>query len=120
MKTAPIARDLQSLSCYLLGRFDTQQSQLQQRICSGCLDLVEHTALALKNFDQAEQLFIADKKLCILRSLLLLAHEQRLLDDAQLLHCSRLLEPVGKQLGAWRKKLDALEGSREGRLPRSG
>ena len=67
-------------------------------------------SLALRDRRRDAQLAAADECLLTLRVLLQLAHKRGLLTEEQLVHALDLADRVGRQLGGWRRALDAEGG----------
>ena len=79
------------------------------RIDARALDVLE--ALAAARYapldDKRRLLAAADRDLAVLRVLLRVSHQRRLLDLGALEHHSRALDEAGRMLGGWRASLDA-------------
>lgn len=104
MREAPLQVEALRLNQWLLQHFH-HDSSLDRRILARSLDLLEHLTHALNGMDRALALEEADRCLASLRALLRLAHEVDRLTDRQVLHVHGELEPIGKQLGGWMRRL---------------
>ncbi len=83
-----------------------QHRILQDRVIGHALTLVETLVLALKNRQRIERLENVDEQLIALRINLRLAESAGLLSESQLLHCLKLTDSIGRQLGGWLRHLN--------------
>ncbi|MGR9107033.1 MAG: diversity-generating retroelement protein Avd [Gammaproteobacteria bacterium] len=84
-----------------------QRFVVAQRLQSAALDFMEHLYRATDKTAQAsDALRQADVKLKLLRFYLRLSHDLQLLDTRRYEHACRLLEELGRLLGAWIRKLE--------------
>lgn len=107
---APIYVDAFSLCEWVLGRLDGRPGVLAGALCRLSLRLLTALSLALRDRRRDAQLAAADECLLTLRVLLQLAHKRGLLTEEQLVHALDLADRVGRQLGGWRRALDAEGG----------
>jgi len=107
MKQAPLFTDTLTLTEWLLGHFDREDSRLARRLCDNALGLLETLALALKDRLREERVDEADERLIALRLQLRLMGITGRLDDRQLLYGLQLTDQIGRQLGGWRRSLQA-------------
>ena len=79
------------------------------RLDSRTLDVLEALAAAryAPLIERRALLARADRDLAVLRVLLRVSYDRRLLAGAQLEHLSRLLDDAGRMLGGWRQHLEA-------------
>ena len=80
-----------------------QRFVLAQRLQSTAMDFMECLYQATDKTRQITSLAQADVKLRQLRLYLRLSHDLELFDTRQFEHASRLLEEIGRLLGAWIK-----------------
>lgn len=78
-----------------------QRFVIAERLQSTALDFMECLYQATDKARQTDSLRQADIKLKQLRFHLRLSHDLQLLDTRQFEHASRLLEELGRLLGAW-------------------
>lgn len=87
----------------------SQRFTFAARLDGRTLDILE--ALAAARFAKLDErralLAQADRDLAVLRVLLRVSHDRRLLSRKQLEHLSRLLDEAGRMLGGWRQHLQA-------------
>jgi hypothetical protein len=102
---APLFVDGLALADWLLDKLDGAQGHLARNLCDTALELLQVITLALKDRRKDEHVEIADELLVRLRALLRLAVERRSLTPAQYGHVLERIDSIGRQLGAWRRKL---------------
>ncbi|NJL27689.1 MAG: hypothetical protein HC897_07205 [Thermoanaerobaculia bacterium] len=109
MTEAPLFVRSYDLYSWLLDRFAEARShpELGRAVLEHGRALLEAVALALARFDVAERLIAADEHATVLRAHLRLASEKGLLTDRQLLHATGELRDIGRQIGGWRKRVEA-------------
>ncbi len=71
------------------------------------LALLDHVVLALRGVDRRANVDDAESRLTLLRVRLRLANATGLLDDRRLLFVTERVDTIGRQLGGWRRHLDA-------------
>jgi hypothetical protein len=76
---------------------------LGERIESGLLDVLEQLTDAAYSRAKVDQLRAANRRLDRVRHLWRLCHELKALPTRQYGHGARLLEDLGRQIGAWRR-----------------
>lgn len=108
MNSAPLFVDTSRLCNWLLERLDGHGGVLAQRICATTLNLLERLTLALKGYERAERLALADEDLIRLRLHLRLAGTTGLLNEEQMLFALEQADGIGRQLGGWRRSLESL------------
>lgn len=82
-----------------------QRFVVAERLQACALDFMESLYQAGERGQQASALAQADVKLRQLRFYLRLSHDFQLLDTRRFAHACRLVEEVGRLLGAWRGML---------------
>ncbi len=82
-----------------------QRFVLAERLQATAMDFMECLYQATDKPRQAEALRQADVKLKQLRFYLRLSHDLQLLDMRRYEHASRLLEELGRLLGAWLRQV---------------
>ena len=80
-----------------------QRFVVAERLQTTAMDFMECLYLATDKTQQVSALKQADVKLKQLRFYLRLSHDLKLLDTRRYEHASRLLEEIGRLLGAWCK-----------------
>jgi len=111
MKEAPLFIHAYDLHSWLLDRFAGERAggEVARAVLCHSRALLETLSLALSRFDTRERLVEADEHATLLRVHLRLASEKGLLEDRQLFHAVQQIRDVGRQIGGWRKKLEAVE-----------
>lgn len=111
MKEAPLFIRAYDLHSWLLDRFGSVKTYTAVRnaVLRHSAELLEAVSLALSRFDVGERLIEADEHATLLRVHLRLASEKKLLTDRQLLYVTGELRDVGRQIGGWRKRVEAVE-----------
>lgn len=110
MKEAPLFVRAYDLHSWLLDRFASVDSghEVRRAVLTHSEELLTAVSLAVARFDPAGRLVEADERATLLRVHLRLATEKRLLSDRQLLHANEALREIGRQIGGWRRHLDAV------------
>ena len=91
------------------GRFPrSARFSFAARIDGLALDVLERLVRArwAARGEKGRLLAAADSDLAVLRTLLRLSFDRRLLDRGALEHVSRQLDEAGRMLGGWRRSLD--------------
>ena len=91
------------------GRFPkSARFSFASRIDGHALDVFEDLLAAryARADDKRAMLARADSRLAVLRGLIRVAHDRRLIDTPGLAHVSVGLDEAGRMLGGWRKQLD--------------
>ncbi len=105
---APLYRDASAICEWLLSRLHDDGRVLSTQICHTALLLLDHVVLALKGRERAHRLDQADAALIRLRTLLQLASAINLFDDSQMLYALEIADRIGRQIGGWQRKQEAL------------
>jgi len=110
VKQAPLFVGAYDLHGWLLDRLERtyRYPEVSQALLHHSRGLLEALTLALSGFDREERLVEADEHAALLRAYLRLATDKGLLVDEQLLHASRLVGELGRQIGGWRRSLDGV------------
>ncbi len=122
MKEAPLFIRAYDLHSWLLERFDTAGEsgdqpvagkgmfpELARSVLHHSSELLNAISLAVARFDRGLRLVEADEHATLLRVHLRLASEKKLLDDRQLVYATGELTDIGRQIGGWRRHLEAVE-----------
>ncbi len=122
MKEAPVFIRAYDLHSWLLDRLDGDAGpedgsanskpcfpELARSVLRHSGRLLNAVSLAVARFDRGMQLVEADEQATLLRVHLRLASEKDLLDDRQLLYANGELADIGRQIGGWRRKVEAVE-----------
>ena len=109
MKEAPLFVHSYDFATWVLNRLEvaTHHPVLRDAILKRSLALVEAVTLALLGFQTVERARQADEATALLRLHVRLAGEKGLLDEQQYAHAVQCLADIGRQLGGWRRKLEA-------------
>ena len=111
MKEAPLFIRAYDLHSWLLDRFGGTGAYpaIGTAVLRHSAELLDAVSLALSRFDTLERLIEADEHATLLRVHLRLAAEKKLLTDRQLVYVTGELRDVGRQIGGWRRRLEAVE-----------
>jgi len=122
MKEAPLFIRAYDLHGWLLDRLDgpvdrrgdaaegrERFPELARSVLRHSEKLLDAVSLAVAHFDRDMQLLEADEQATLLRVHLRLASEKKLIDDRQLLYATGELTDIGRQIGGWRRHLEAVE-----------
>lgn len=102
---APLFTDAFALCEWLLGRLGNDPCVLARRTCQAALALLESVTLALKGRDRDARIEDADEALITLRVLIRLCSATGLVTQEQMLFALSAAEPIGRQLGGWRRSM---------------
>lgn len=111
---APLFVHCFDLAAWLLHRLDRDaEERASHRMLAECLRgdalaLLESVSLALKGFEREVEVERADSSLARLRVHARLAQEMGLLQEGAFLHLTERLDPIGRQIGGWRRSLDGV------------
>ncbi len=109
MNEAPLFSKTYDLVLWLDERVESfpknQRFGLARRVMDDAHDALEAVTLALKGFDQLENVDRADAALALLRVHLRLATDRKLLRQRQLTFAIERIEELGRMVGGWRKRL---------------
>jgi len=110
VKQAPLFVGAYDLHGWLLDRIEQthRYPEVGEALLHHSRGLLETLTLALSGFDREERLVQADEHAALLRAHLRLATDKGLLADHQLLHASRMVADLGRQIGGWRKSFDGV------------
>ncbi len=122
MKEAPLFIRAYDLHSWLLDRFDRSGEsgeesaatkvvvpEVTRSVLHHSSELLNAVALAVARFESGLRLVEADEHATLLRVHLRLASEKELLDDRQLMYATVELTDIGRQIGGWRRHLEAVE-----------
>ena len=104
---APVFVDTFALCEWILGRLGSDNRILARSICRTTLLLMDQIAIALRRADPLELVEEADDTLVSLRVKLRLAAAGDLMSEEQMLFALKAADGIGRQLGGWRRALDA-------------
>lgn len=111
MKEAPVFVRAYDLYSWLFDRLMRPDSpaMIGEHVLEKARRLLEALVLALSRFDTHRRVIEADEQAALLRIHLRIAAEKEALSDRQLMHAMRELREIGRQIGGWRKKLEAIK-----------
>ncbi len=111
MKEAPVFIRAYDLYSWLLDRLGQteKQPEVRRAVLRHSRTLLDAVSLALSRFDTYIRLIEADEQATLLRVHLRLARDKDLLDDRQLVYATRELRDIGRQIGGWLRRLEAVE-----------
>jgi hypothetical protein len=96
-----------ALAQWLLQHVREPADPLAARLATLGLELLEELTLALKGWERELRIDDCDERLIRLRTLLRLAAESGRFTTEQYAHVLERVDAIGRQLGAWRRSLQA-------------
>lgn len=104
---APLYTDAFHLCAWIQQRMADKGEVLPNRLCASALDLLGAVTLALNGRGREEQIEYADDCLILLRTQIRLAMHCGHLAESQMLYALERADAIGRQLGGWKKSLEA-------------
>lgn len=113
----PLYVDAHRLAREVLEAVGGSADPLPRRLAEDTLTLLDAVVLALKGFDPADRAERADEALVVLRAHLRLAVDLGIVPERRGVHLLEQADTIGRQLGGWRKRLDAPPAEGPPRIP---